>query len=176
MCERRYYSSNVSSDICRLTNVPLLPCSCFINVRDVSLAPQSLVQCFVQQYYFLKLHEWVSYPRGACIYVSVLIILHFSPLLWYGRTYSVVRSEVAQSCVTLCNLMDCSLPGSSVHGIFQARVLEWVAFPSPEELPDLGIEPGLQHGRQMLYPLSHQGSAYFVVGTEEKVKSIICYT
>ena len=129
MCERRYYSSNVSSDICRLTNVPLLPCSCFINVRDVSLAPQSLVQCFVQQYYFLKLHEWVSYPRGACIYVSVLIILHFSPLLWYGRTYSAVRSEVAQSCVTLCNLMDCSLTGSFVHGILQARILEWVAIP-----------------------------------------------
>ena len=36
-------------------------------------------------------------------------------------------SEVAQSCPTLCNPMDYSLPGSSVHGIFQARVLEWVA-------------------------------------------------
>ena len=37
------------------------------------------------------------------------------------------ESEVAQSCVTLHNPMDCSLQGSSVHGIFQARVLEWVA-------------------------------------------------
>jgi len=37
------------------------------------------------------------------------------------------ESEVAQSCPTLHNPMDCSLPGSSVHGIFQARVLEWVA-------------------------------------------------
>ena len=35
-------------------------------------------------------------------------------------------SEVAQSCPTLCNPMDCSLTGSSIHGIFQARVLEWV--------------------------------------------------
>ena len=35
--------------------------------------------------------------------------------------------EVAQSCPTLCDPMDCSLPGSSVHGIFQARVLQWVA-------------------------------------------------
>ena len=35
--------------------------------------------------------------------------------------------EVAQSCPTLPDPMDCSLPGSSVHGIFQARVLEWVA-------------------------------------------------
>ena len=36
-------------------------------------------------------------------------------------------SELAQSCPTLCDPMDCSLPGSSIHGIFQARVLEWVA-------------------------------------------------
>ena len=37
------------------------------------------------------------------------------------------ESEVTQSCPTLSNPMDCSLPGSSIHGIFQARVLEWVA-------------------------------------------------
>ena len=36
---------------------------------------------------------------------------------------------VAQSCPTLCNSMDCSLPGSSVHGILQSRILEWVAIP-----------------------------------------------
>ena len=37
------------------------------------------------------------------------------------------ESEVAQSCLTLCNPVDCSPPGSSVHGILQARILEWVA-------------------------------------------------
>ena len=37
------------------------------------------------------------------------------------------ESEVAQSCATLCDPMDCSLPGSSIHGISQARVLEWGA-------------------------------------------------
>ena len=37
------------------------------------------------------------------------------------------ESEVAQSCPTLSDPMDCSLPGSSIHGIFQARVLEWSA-------------------------------------------------
>ena len=40
------------------------------------------------------------------------------------------ESEVAQSCLTLSDLMDCSLPSSSVHGIFQARVLEWGAIRS----------------------------------------------
>ena len=38
-----------------------------------------------------------------------------------------VKSEVAQSCATLSDPIDCNLPGSSIHGIFQARVLEWGA-------------------------------------------------
>ena len=37
--------------------------------------------------------------------------------------------------------MDCSLPGSSVHGILQARILDWVAFPYPRDFPNPGIEP-----------------------------------
>ena len=41
------------------------------------------------------------------------------------------ESEVTQSCPTLRDPMDCSLPGSSAHGIFQARVLEWLPLPSP---------------------------------------------
>ena len=43
------------------------------------------------------------------------------------RYYFKWNSSIAQSCLTLCNPMDCSLPGSSIYGIFQARVLEWVA-------------------------------------------------
>ena len=43
------------------------------------------------------------------------------------REYEKVKAKVTQSCPTLCDPMDCSLPGSSVHGILQARILEWVA-------------------------------------------------
>ena len=46
---------------------------------------------------------------------------------------SITWREVAQSCLTLCNPMDCSLPGSSVHGIFQAIVLEWIAISFSKE-------------------------------------------
>ena len=46
---------------------------------------------------------------------------------WVVPFLSKKESGVAQSCLILCDPMDCSLPGSSVHGIFQARVLEWVA-------------------------------------------------
>ena len=46
-----------------------------------------------------------------------------------------------QSCVTLCDLMDCNLPGSSVHGISKGRILEWVAEPSSRDVPHSGIKP-----------------------------------
>ena len=44
-------------------------------------------------------------------------------------------------CLTLCDPMNCSPPGFSVHGILQARILEWAAFPSPGDLPHPGIKP-----------------------------------
>ena len=47
----------------------------------------------------------------------------------------------AHLCLTLCDPTDCSSPGSSVHGILQARILKWVAFPPRGDLPNPGIEP-----------------------------------
>ena len=53
---------------------------------------------------------------------------YWSGLPFPSPTHKVKsESEVGQSCPTLSDLMDCSLPGSSVYGIFQARVLEWGA-------------------------------------------------
>ena len=51
---------------------------------------------------------YLTYMQCVCVCVCVCVL-------------------VTQSCPTLCDLMDCSLPGSSVHGILQARILEWVA-------------------------------------------------
>ena len=53
----------------------------------------------------------------------------------------VHAQSLSKSCLTLCGPMDCSPPGSSIHGISQARILEWVAISSPEDLPDPGIKP-----------------------------------
>ena len=49
-----------------------------------------------------------------------------TPPLW--QKVKVKESEVIQSCPTLCDPVDCSPPGSSVHGVLQAKILEWVAF------------------------------------------------
>ena len=50
------------------------------------------------------------------------MLLEYNGFILIGRKEE--ESEVAQPCLTLCDPMDCSLPGSSVHGIFQARILE----------------------------------------------------
>ena len=53
-----------------------------------------------------------------------------------------VHAKSLQLCPTLCDTIDCSPPGHSVHGILQARILEWVAMPFSRDLPNPGIEPG----------------------------------
>ena len=53
----------------------------------------------------------------------------------------MLRAKLLQLCLTFCNPMDCSPPGSSVHGIFQARYWNGLLFPSPGDLPNPGIEP-----------------------------------
>ena len=66
---------------------------------------------------------------------------------------------VTQSCRTLCDPMDCSPPGSSVNGILQARILQWVAILFSKGIfLTQGSNPGLLHCRQILYLLSHQES------------------
>ena len=69
-----------------------------------------------------KLSTMPTFSRG----------LFFSGCIWDISSES--ESEVAQSYLTLCDPMDCSLPRSSIHGIFQARVLEWgaIAFSGAE--------------------------------------------
>ena len=71
-----------------------------------------------------------------------------------------MTSEVTQSCPTLCDPMNYSLPGSSIHGIFQARGLEWVAisFTWASSQPKDQTQVSLIAGRLFLYHLNHKGS------------------
>ena len=79
------------------------------------------------------------------------------------RGRACVRAKLLQSCPTLCGPMDCSPPGSSVHGILQARILEWVAMPSsrgpsqPSDRTSVSLAPALQADSLLL---SHQGSPH----------------
>ena len=62
-------------------------------------------------------------------------------ILWEKISLSKESVSVTQLYPTLCDPIDCSPPGSSVHGVLQRRVLEWVAMPSLGDHPDLGTEP-----------------------------------
>ena len=79
--------------------------------------PPSVYGC---AHHYSQLIKWAQLRKHLCS----------STAFQYAHTCVSVCS-VAQSCPTLCNLMDCNLPGSSVHGIFQARVLECVAISQP---------------------------------------------
>ena len=63
----------------------------------------------------------------------LLLLSRFSRVRLCATQCMKVKSEVAQLCLTLRDPMDCSLPGSSIHGIFQARVLEWGAIAFSEQ-------------------------------------------
>ena len=82
-----------------------------------------------------RMLEWVAFPfsRGrptpGIASRSPTLQVDSLPAEPQGKSHQghESESEVAQSCPTVCDPKDCSLPGSSVHGIFQARILEWVA-------------------------------------------------
>ena len=72
---------------------------------------------------------------------SLPFLLYFCLALKTLYFIICIHAQSCQSCLTLCNPRDCSSPGSSVHGILQARILEWVAMPSSRDQPDPGIKP-----------------------------------
>ena len=86
--------------------------------------------------YFLGLHSTVdgdfSHEIKRCLLLGRKAMTNLDGVLKSRditlptKVHIVKESEVAPSCPTLGNHMDCSLPGSSIHGIFQARILEWV--------------------------------------------------
>ena len=100
-------------------------------------------------------HYFIYHKPALSLVPSVLV--HYQSRLLIPLLHLYCLLLTAQLCLILCNSVDCSPPGSSVHGILQARILEWVAIPfsrgssRPRDL-------GLLHCRQVLYRLSHQGS------------------
>ena len=68
--------------------------------------------------------------KCVCTHMTVYASVHTTRRLQGSHAFMCVCAQSLQSCLTLCDPMDCSPPGSSVDGILQARILEWVAMPS----------------------------------------------
>ena len=72
----------------------------------------------------------VAVNIGVHVSYGIMVFSGYKPKIGIAGSYAVCVL-VAQSCPTLCNPINCSLPGSSVHGILQEKILEWIAIPSP---------------------------------------------
>ena len=77
--------------------------------------------------------DWVPISPFKChVYASgnILLLIFFNCLKTILSLCAMCHAKSLQMCPTLCNCLNCSPPGSSVHGIVQSRILEWVAMPS----------------------------------------------
>ena len=85
------------------------------------------------------------------------------------------QSEVIQSCLTFCDPINCSPPGSSIHGIFQVRAPERVAISFIQGIfPIQGSNPALPHCRQKLYDLSQKINVLnYISNTTYQKKQVI---
>ena len=102
---------------------------------------------------FKHVHMPEPLEAGKLVELKKKLICITSSHPWKWKSESVRCSFVSNS------LLDCSTPGSSVHGILQARIPEWIAIPfSRGSSWPRGSNPGLLHYKQILYCLSHQGS------------------
>ena len=87
------------------------------------------IPIFILFFFFKTLHNincqlYLKKLKKICIYITIALIIIYNIVL---LIYSCLCPHSLQLCLTLCKPMDCSLPGSSVHGILQARTLKWVS-------------------------------------------------
>ena len=86
-------------------------------------------------------------------------------------TCASICAKMLQSCLALCDPMDWSPPGSSVHGILQARILEWVAMPSSRESSQPRDQTHVSYvsciGRRVFYQYCHPGSPTYNINTSD---------
>ena len=101
--------------------------------------------------------------------------------MFYLFEHHVLCAEVAQSCQTLCDPMDCNLPGSSVHGILQARILYWIAMPSSRGSSWLRDRTRISYIYKLNYiavimtSFSYEHSLKFI-SVEKKISQISSYS
>ena len=132
----------------------------------MSVLPSQVVPSY---YRFKTVNAWLDFRTlhlslsnlKSCLVLSMWVTCYSSPFSCTLNRWSDHDDAKSLSHVWLCNPMDCNLPGCSVLlGFSRQEYWSGLPFPSPGDLSDPGIEPGLPHCRQTLYYLSHQGSRW----------------
>ena len=127
-----------------------LPCPAPGDIPNPGIEPMSLTSPALAGGFFTTSATWKAWS-----YVSVCVCV--LSVCVHAQCVHVHARSVAQSCLALCNPLDCSLPGSSVHGIFQARILEWVAISFYRGYSQPRDRTWLSGTAGRLYCLSHHG-------------------
>ena len=141
---------------CFVSSMSLPACLAFANRKIVSVHAQADGQTEDQiprEKLLWDFESLISFFRGRG-HPNKRLLSFMNIFLYILRwTYiTCVCAKLLQSCLILCNPMDCRLPGSSVLGILQERIMEWVALPTLLQgiFPTQGLNPGLPHCRQTL--------------------------
>ena len=128
LCEpvNLYFSFNFAS-IRYLLNIDCMS-AILVEIKPRIIQRKCGPFCFATHFYFSfpvlsVCNSCQSLPFYHIVVTSFITLL--PTVLHNTHDYSMLSCSVSQSCLTLCNPMDCSPPGSSVHGIFQARILLW---------------------------------------------------
>ena len=108
---------------------------CFVKVTNLAMQADFL--------YMLSVSWCEAQGSLLCSFMAVWASLVAQMVKNLPAMQEKVKVLLTQSCLTLCDPMDCSPPGSSVPGILQARILEWVAMLFSRDLPDLELNPHL---------------------------------
>ena len=111
-----------------------------------------------------SLYAYIFYIiNNPCNTLAPYFLDFCSKILSSYQSQPPMCAKLLQSYPTLCNAMDCSLPGSSLHGISQARIWNGFPFLSPGDLPDPGIEPAsLTSPILAAWPATHAHSPLLV--------------
>ena len=152
----QYSSLHACASVCVCVYIAVYMCVPVCVYMYSSLYVCACVCVCVYIYIYSSLHVcacvcvYIYIAVYMCVPVCVYIYIYSCPYL-----VSFPLCVFAQSSLTLCNTMDCSPPGSSVHGIFQARILEWGAISFSRDSSQLRIEPASLFvsciGRRVLY-------------------------
>ena len=127
----------------------------YYSVLSLSLAYELYLYFLLFQCLIRDCHVIIKMIR---VYLLVKVYYFISSTRSLQEYIISLKSELTQSCPTLCDPLDCSMPGSSIHWIFQARILEWVAisFSRGSSLQPLAKFCAVCHTYQSLYIKTQQ--------------------
>ena len=155
-------SENLSDSFLQVTEASAHTCTHTHTHTHTQYSCQFLLSDLFWNYSIFQKSYYIITCLFACF--SLLFVMYSCKLHQGGRILMCMKSEseVSQSCLTLWDPLGCRLPGPSIHGIFQARILEWFA---------ISFSRGLSRPRNQI-PVSHAAGRLFTIWTTREAINV----